>query len=304
MIKEFIIDENSSKKRLDMFILENLTDYSRSAVKKMNEDGLILLNGKVVKAGAQLRQGDKVEVNILPPKEISTKAENISINIIYEDEDIAVINKEQGMVVHPANGNYDGTLVNALLFHIKNLSGINGQIRPGIVHRLDKDTSGLLVIAKNDNAHKFLAKQLEDKTCYREYLALLVGNVKQNSGHIETRISRSPSDRKKMAVVETGGRIAITDYEVVERFGRYTLVKFILKTGRTHQIRVHSKYIGHSVLGDKVYGGECKEFKLDGQLLHAYRLEFIHPSTKEVVSFRCELPIYFQKVLNALRNKK
>lgn len=303
MIKTIIVDESGEKKRLDMFIQESLPSYSRSAIKKLNEDGNILVNSKNVKAGYILKLGDKLEINIEPPKEISTKAENLDIDIIYEDEDLAVINKRQGMVVHPANGNYDGTLVNALLYHIKDLSGINGEIRPGIVHRLDKDTSGLLVIAKNDNAHKFLAKQLEDKTCQREYLAVVHGNIKVDGGHIETMIGRSPSDRKKMAVVSSGGRLAITNYEVLERFQKYTLVKFILKTGRTHQIRVHSKHIGHSVLGDKTYGGESKEFNLEGQLLHAYRLEFIHPRDNKKVSFECELPPYFQRVLDILRQK-
>ena len=295
------ITQDNRNERLDIFLEKELEGFSRSSIKKNIDDGNILLNGKKVKAGMKLKDGDIVDVDIPEPKEISTKPQDIDINIIYEDEDIVIINKEQGMVVHPAVGNYDGTLVNALLFKIKDLSGINGEIRPGIVHRLDKDTSGLLVIAKNDNAHRFLAKQLEDKTCHRNYLALCDGNFKEDTGTIQTQIDRDKKDRKKMAVTSSGGRVAITDYKVLERFGKYTLVMFSLKTGRTHQIRVHSKYIGHPVVGDMTYGRQKQEFKLDGQLLHAYKLEFIHPTSKELVSFECNLPDYFEKVLTKLR---
>lgn len=295
------ITQDNRNERLDIFLEKELEGFSRSSIKKNIDDGNILLNGKKVKAGMKLKDGDIVDVDIPEPKEISTKPQDIDINIIYEDEDIVIINKEQGMVVHPAVGNYDGTLVNALLFKIKDLSGINGEIRPGIVHRLDKDTSGLLVIAKNDNAHRYLAKQLEDKTCHRNYLALCDGNFKEDTGTIQTQIDRDKKDRKKMAVTSSGGRVAITDYKVLERFGKYTLVEFSLKTGRTHQIRVHSKYIGHPVVGDMTYGRQKQEFKLDGQLLHAYKLEFIHPTSKELVSFECNLPDYFEKVLTKLR---
>lgn len=298
------ITPENAKQRLDVFLEKMLIEHSRSAVKKLIEEGNILLNNEKVKSGEKLRVGDVVYVTIPEPKQISTKAENIDIDIIYQDSDVAVINKAQGMVVHPANGNFDGTLVNALLYHIKDLSGINGELRPGIVHRLDKDTSGLMVVAKNDNAHRFIAKQLEDKTCHRNYLALVEGNIKTDGGTIETRLDRSKVDRKKMAVTDEGGRIAITDYKVVERFGKYTLVDFSLKTGRTHQIRVHSKYICHPVVGDLTYGRESKEFKLNGQLLHAYRLEFVHPSTKKLVTFECSLPDYFEKVLSKLRKNQ
>ena len=295
------ITQDNKNERLDVFLERELDGFSRSSIKKNIDDGNILLNGQKVKAGMKLKDGDIVDVNIPEPKEISTKPQDIDINIIYEDEDIVVINKEQGMVVHPAVGNYDGTLVNALLYKVKDLSGINGEIRPGIVHRLDKDTSGLLVVAKNDNAHRFLAKQLEDKTCHRNYIALCDGNFKEDTGRIQTQIDRDKKDRKKMAVTSSGGRVAITDYKVLERFGRYTLVEFSLKTGRTHQIRVHSKYMGHPVVGDVTYGRQKQEFKLNGQLLHAYKLEFIHPTTKEMVSFECELPDYFEKILTKVR---
>lgn len=295
------ITQDNKNERLDVFLERELDGFSRSSIKKNIDDGNILLNGQKVKAGMKLKDGDIVDVNIPEPKEISTKPQDIDINIIYEDEDIVVINKEQGMVVHPAVGNYDGTLVNALLYKVKDLSGINGEIRPGIVHRLDKDTSGLLVVAKNDNAHRFLAKQLEDKTCHRNYIALCDGNFKEDTGRIQTQIDRDKKDRKKMAVTSSGGRVAITDYKVLERFGRYTLVEFSLKTGRTHQIRVHSKHMGHPVVGDVTYGRQKQEFKLNGQLLHAYKLEFIHPTTKEMVSFECELPDYFEKILTKVR---
>ena len=295
------ITQDNKNERLDVFLERELDGFSRSSIKNNIDDGNILLNGQKVKAGMKLKDGDIVDVNIPEPKEISTKPQDIDINIIYEDEDIVVINKEQGMVVHPAVGNYDGTLVNALLYKVKDLSGINGEIRPGIVHRLDKDTSGLLVVAKNDNAHRFLAKQLEDKTCHRNYIALCDGNFKEDTGRIQTQIDRDKKDRKKMAVTSSGGRVAITDYKVLERFGRYTLVEFSLKTGRTHQIRVHSKYMGHPVVGDVTYGRQKQEFKLNGQLLHAYKLEFIHPTTKEMVSFECELPDYFEKILTKVR---
>ena len=229
--------------------------------------------------------------------------ENIPLNIIYEDDDFAVINKPQGLVVHPANGNESGTLVNALLYHLKNLSTINGVVRPGIVHRIDKDTSGLLLIAKNDKAHLNLSKQIETKNCHRHYLALCVGNFKDDYGTITTHIDRSKKDRKQMAVCpDTEGKIAITHYIVKERFGDYTLVEFVLDTGRTHQIRVHSKFIHHPIVGDKTYGVKDK-FKLDGQLLHAYKIELNRPSDNKRVEFTCPLPDYFEDVLDKLRKK-
>jgi 23S rRNA pseudouridine1911/1915/1917 synthase len=219
---------------------------------------------------------------------------------VYQDSDLAIIDKPQGLTVHAGNGTNGSTLVNALLFHLDNLSGINGVIRPGIVHRIDKNTSGLLVVAKNDNAHVSLAKQIETKTCKRLYYALLEGVLKNDSGVIETNIGRNPKDRTKMAVV-SNGRNAVTEYKVIKRFSNYTLCEFSLKTGRTHQIRVHSKHIGHPVVGDKEYGFKNQKFKLEGQLLHAHQLSFVHPTTGEQVTFESPIPEYFEKILKSIK---
>lgn len=303
-MEKFIITNNDVNKRLDVFLCSVKSEFSRSHIKNMIENNHIFLNGKTPKSGEKLKLGDVVEIEDITIKPLDVKPENIDIDIVYEDDDLAVINKPQGLVVHPANGNENGTLVNALLYHLKNLSSINGVIRPGIVHRLDKDTSGLLIVAKNDKAHINLAKQIELKTCHRHYIALCVGNFKQDSGTIKTHIARSKKDRKQMAVCDDNeGKIAITNYNVIERYGTYTLVEFVLQTGRTHQIRVHSKYIGHPIVGDEVYGVKDK-FKLNGQLLHAYKIEFNHPSTNERLSFCCDLPEYFKKVLKQLDNLK
>ncbi len=290
-------------KRLDIFVCEKMPELTRSYVKTLIEHGNILLNGKMVKSGEKLRENDEIIIEQITPKTLDLSPENIDINIIYEDDDFAVINKPQGLVVHPANGNESGTLVNALLYHLKNLSTINGVVRPGIVHRIDKDTSGLLLIAKNDKAHLNLSKQIETKNCHRHYLALCVGNFKDDYGTITTHIDRSKKDRKQMAVCpDTEGKIAITHYIVKERFGDYTLVEFVLDTGRTHQIRVHSKFIHHPIVGDKTYGVKDK-FKLDGQLLHAYKIELNRPSDNKRVEFTCPLPDYFEDVLDKLRKK-
>ena len=290
-------------KRLDIFVCEKMPELTRSYVKTLIENGNILLNGKMVKSGEKLRENDEIIIEQITPKTLDLSPENIDINIIYEDDDFAVINKPQGLVVHPANGNESGTLVNALLYHLKNLSTINGVVRPGIVHRIDKDTSGLLLIAKNDKAHLNLSKQIETKNCHRHYLALCVGNFKDDYGTITTHIDRSKKDRKQMAVCPgTEGKIAITHYIVKERFGDYTLVEFVLDTGRTHQIRVHSKFIHHPIVGDKTYGVKDK-FKLDGQLLHAYKIELNRPSDNKRVEFTCPLPDYFEDVLDKLRKK-
>lgn len=297
----FIVDENFSGKRLDVFLDDVVQDITRSQIKKSISEGLTTVNDVVVKAGKTLKNGDVVEFEELQ-NITNIEPENIPINIVYEDDDVVVINKPQGMTVHPAPGNYTGTLVNALLYHFKgNLSDAGGNIRPGIVHRIDKDTSGLLVVAKNNFAHVSLAKQLADKTCHRQYIALVEGVVKNDEGVIDAPIGRSKSDRKKMAVVGDG-KSAITYYKVLERFNDYTLVQFNLKTGRTHQIRVHSKYIGHPIVGDKTYGFAHQKFNLDGQLLHAEELEFVHPRTGKLVKFRADLPDYFQKILKILRN--
>ena len=288
--------------RADVFLSENLDGYTRSAVKKLFESGLVKINGKPVKASQQVFCGAVAEVELPDPVEYSARPEDIPIDIVYEDEDIAVVNKPQGMTVHMGNGNADGTLVNALLFRLGNLSGINGVIRPGIVHRIDKDTSGLLVVAKNDAAHLSLSKQIEEKTCRRTYLALLEGTVKDDSGTVTTYIGRDPKDRIKMAVVEPEkGKIAITDYTVLKRYEKgFTLCRFDLHTGRTHQIRVHAKFIGHPVVGDRVYGVKKQKFSLNGQLLHAWRLALTHPVTGKEMSFEAPLPDYFSEILTKL----
>ncbi len=298
--KSFVAQSDCA--RADVFIGGILGDVTRSAVKKIIDNGGVTVNGKIVKASQKIEVGDEVTITLPDPVECSVKAENIPLDIIYQDSDLAVINKPQGMTVHLGNGNYEGTLVNALLYNLDSLSGINGVIRPGIVHRIDKNTSGLLVVAKNDRAHLSLSKQIESKTCKRTYLALLQGNLKQDSGTVTTYIGRCPSDRVKMAVVSPDkGKIAITDYFVEKRFEGYTLCRFELQTGRTHQIRVHAKHLGHPVVGDDVYGSKTNKFKLKGQLLHAYKLTFVHPSTGEEVTFNAPIPDYFQAVLKKLK---
>lgn len=287
--------------RADICICEASEGKTRSFVKKLFESCQVLVNGKTAKPAQGIKAGETVEITYPEAVQYTAKPEDIPIEIIYEDEDLAVVNKPQGMTVHLGNGNIDGTLVNALLFKLDSLSGINGVIRPGIVHRIDKDTSGLLVVAKNDRAHLSLSKQIEEKTCKRTYLALLEGNLKTDSGTITTYIGRSPQDRVKMAVVEPDkGKLAITDYKVEKRFDGYTLCRFDLRTGRTHQIRVHTKYLGHPIVGDKVYGIKKQKFKLNGQLLHAFRLSFIHPTTSKEMTFEAPLPDYFTEILNKL----
>lgn len=292
MLNTFEITQNSG--RLDVFLLEKFPEFSRSHIKNMIEMGCVLVDGKVPKAGLTLKNGMKIDVEIQQPQKISTSAEDVKFEIVYEDQDLAVINKPQGLVVHPCSSTKSGTLVNGLLFKIKDLSGINGQLRPGIVHRLDKDTSGLLLIAKNDMAHVSLAEQIKNKTCHRNYLALLEGNLKDDEGRIETFIKRDPKDRKKMSV-QTSGRNAITDYKVLKRFEKTCFVEFSLQTGRTHQIRVHSKYLNHPIVGDKTYGHEVKG--LAGQLLHAYKISFVHPRTQQQMTFEAKLPDYFEDYL-------
>lgn len=296
MKEMFIVEEQSSGKRLDVFLDEVVQDITRSQIKKSITEGKTTINGELAKAGKSLKVGDVVEFEEIE-NITDVVPENIPLNIVYEDDDVLVVNKPQGMTVHPAPGNYTGTLVNALLYHFGgNLSDAGGNIRPGIVHRIDKDTSGLLVVAKNNPAHLSLAKQLADKTCNRQYVALVEGVVKEEDGVIDAPIGRSKSDRKKMAVVPDG-KPAVTMYKVRDRFPSYTLMQFNLKTGRTHQIRVHTKYIGHPIVGDKTYGFQNQKFNLAGQLLHAERLEFVHPTTGKLVSFTAPLPDYFQKIL-------
>lgn len=287
--------------RVDVF-LSNEYDLTRSYVKKLCDDGNLTVNGKISKSNKIIKNGDVIEFNVPEKKELSVKPVNIPIDIVYQDEDLAVINKPQGLTVHAGSGTDDNTLVNALLYHLDNLSGINGVIRPGIVHRIDKNTSGLLVVAKNDKAHLSLAKQLEDKTCKRTYIALLEGEMKTESGRVDTFINRDEKNRTKMAVSKTG-REAVTDYKILKRYVGYTLCEFSLKTGRTHQIRVHAKYLGHPVVGDKEYGYKNQKFKLNGQLLHAYKLQFVHPSLNKEMTFEAEIPNYFVDVLKTLKEK-
>ena len=296
MENKIIIADKSE--RLDVFLSEKL-DKTRSAVKKLVDDGEITVGGNKVKAGRVLKIGEEISVNIPDPVKLDLEAENIPLDIIYQDKDIAIINKPQGMTVHAGNGTHGSTLVNALLYHLDSLSGINGVIRSGIVHRIDKDTSGLLVVAKNDAAHLSLSEQIKNKTCHRIYLALLEGTVKQNDGIIDTFIGRSDKNRTMMAVKDSGRR-AVTHFKVLKRYKEFTFAEFKLETGRTHQIRVHCKYIGHPIVGDPVYGYEKQKFKLNGQLLHAWKLELTHPSTGERMSFEAPLPDYFQAVLQKL----
>ena len=284
--------------RADICLSEHIPDRTRSALKKLFEGGGVTINGRPVKPSQGVEEGDEVSLTLPDPMEIAARPEDIPLDIVYEDDDIAVVNKQQGLTVHAGNGNFDGTLVNALLFRLKNLSGVGGALRPGIVHRIDKNTSGLLVVAKNDAAHLSLAKQIESKTCSRQYLALLEGVLKDDGGNVTTYIGRDPKDRVKMAVVPPQkGRLAVTDYIVEQRSQGYTLARFILHTGRTHQIRVHAKYLGHPVVGDDVYGIKKQRFALNGQLLHACRLELTHPATGERMTFTAPLPGYFKEVL-------
>lgn len=287
--------------RADVFLAAKL-GVSRSNMQKLLEDGRVKRGEKIIKANYKVRAGEMFVVDIPEPEPIEAVPENILLDIIYEDDDVVVLNKARGMVVHPAPGNYTGTLVNALLYHCSNLSGINSAIRPGIVHRLDKDTSGIMIVAKNDAAHISLSQQIQSKTAVRTYLAVVRGNIKTDSGTIETQIARDKTDRKKMAVVKEGGRDAITDYEVLERFGKYTLVRCKLRTGRTHQIRVHMEYLGYPLVGDPKYSPMKTPFGIKGQALHSHTLEFTHPRTGECMKFEAPLPEDMHKIITRLHN--
>lgn len=303
-MKNELFTAREAYSRADVFLCEN-TDITRSAAKKLFDSGLVIREGKAVKASSAISEGDSLLVTLPDPVSFAAKPEDIPLDIVYEDDDIAVINKPQGMTVHAGNGNYEGTLVNALLYRLNSLSGINGVLRPGIVHRIDKDTSGLLVVAKNDKAHVSLAKQIEEKTCRRTYLALLEGVLKEENGTVTTYIGRSPNDRVKMAVVPPDkGKLAITDYHVVKRYSAYTLCQFDLHTGRTHQIRVHAKYLNHPVVGDEVYGVKKQKFRLNGQLLHAWRLTLTHPRTGNEMTFEAPLPEYFTEILDRMEKQE
>ena len=300
---ELIFKENNPI-RIDKFLSDELNELTRSHIQKLIEEGCILLNGKMPKANSKLKEGDCLEVVIPDAEEIDVIPEDIPLDIVYEDDFMLVVNKPQGMVVHPAAGNYSGTMVNALLYYCgDSLSGINGEKRPGILHRIDKDTSGLLLVAKNDVAHIKLSEQIKAHSLTREYFALVHGNIKEDSGTIDAPIGRHPEDRKKMTITDKNSREAVTHYFVMERFGKYTLVRCRLETGRTHQIRVHMSKNGHSIVGDKTYGVKKEEFGLNGQLLHAHKVGFIHPKTEEYMEFSREVPEYFEEVLRKLRSR-
>lgn len=298
-MNEIILISDTNNIRLDKFIADN-SDISRSFAAKLAEDGNVSVNGKSADKKTKLKQGDEIVIFVPEPETLEAVPQNIPLDIVYEDDYVIVVNKPQGMVVHPAPGNPDGTLVNGLLYHCK-LSGINGVIRPGIVHRIDKDTSGLLIVAKTNEAHESLSAQLKERKAMRKYNCIVNGNIKEDSGTIDKPIGRHPTDRKKMAVIE-GGRDAVTHFRVFERFGQYTFVECTLETGRTHQIRVHMASIGHSIVGDPVYGAKKERFKTNGQLLHAKTIGFTHPKTGELMSFDSELPEYFTDILKKLKN--
>ncbi len=295
-----IITETEAGQRADV-ALASLLELTRSNMQKLLDEGRAVKGTKILKSNYKVKLGDEIVVTLPEPQPLDVQPENIPLDIIYEDEDVVVVNKARGMVVHPAAGNYSGTLVNALLYHCKNLSGINGVIRPGIVHRLDKDTSGIMICAKNDAAHVSLSEQIQNKTAQRTYLAVVRGNLKNDSGVIETNIARDKDDRKKMAVVKEGGRNAVTEYEVVERFGKFTIVKCKLKTGRTHQIRVHMEHIGYPLVGDPKYSPMKSQFSINGQALHSLTLAFNHPRTGERMEFEATLPEDMHKIVTRLR---
>ena len=304
---KYIVDENDKKKRLDKFLQEKDLNITRSYIKTLIEEGYIKVNEEKVKSGYSLKKDDIVDIVIKEDETCDINPENISLDIVYEDDDIIIVNKPKGMVVHPANGNYTGTLVNALMYsHKDKLSSINGSIRPGIVHRIDKDTSGILVVAKNDEAHKKLSSIFKVHDIKREYIALVKGIVKEDRLDINLPIGRSAKDRKKMAVTNKNSREAITHIEVLERFysSNVTLVKATLETGRTHQIRVHMSYMHHPIVGDEVYGKKDPKFKVTGQMLHAKLLGFKHPTTNEYVEFESEIPEYFKDILDTLERKE
>ncbi len=300
MKKEYEISEKEDGIRLDKAITLLNEEITRATAQKLLEDDKVLVNGKMEKPSYKVRILDKVEIEYEKPKESKLKAEDIPLNVIYEDNDIIIINKEKGMVVHPGNGNPDGTLANAILARCKDsLSGIGGEIRPGIVHRIDKDTSGIIIVAKNDKAHLNISNQIKNHKTTKTYLALVRGNVKENEATINMPIGRSTKDRKKMAVTKTG-KEAITHFKVLKRFGDYTYIEVVIETGRTHQIRVHMAEIGYPIVGDTTYSNGKNPFGVEGQMLHAYKIKFIHPTTGKEVEYIAELPKYFKDILKEL----
>ena len=301
---ETIFAADKDGERLDVFLVRQQPELSRAHVQKIIASGEVLVDGRARKANFKLKAGASVSFKLPEAAPIEVKPENIPLDILYEDEDIIVVNKSRGMVVHPAAGVNSGTLVNALLFHCHDLSGINGEIRPGIVHRLDKDTSGVMVAAKNDKAHLNLAKQIGMKTAHRSYLAVVHGNIKEEAGIIKGDIGRHPTDRKRMAIVQENGKPAVTHFKVLERFGDYTLVECRLETGRTHQIRVHMTSIVHPLVNDPKYGRGKTPFGIKGQALHSRQLTLKHPATGEEMTFEAPLPEDMEKILAALRNRR
>ncbi|MCG0274684.1 MAG: RluA family pseudouridine synthase [Thermosediminibacteraceae bacterium] len=300
---EIKVAEEDVKKRLDVFLSSVLNDFSRSYIQKGIEEGWVKVNGKLVKPNYKLKKDDVIVAEIPAPKPLTVEPENIPLDIIYEDKDIIVVNKPRGMVVYPAPGNYSGTLVNALLYHTKDLSGINGVLRPGIVHRLDKDTSGAIVVAKNDIAHRELAKQFKNKKVKKTYLAVVWGNIPEDKATIEAPIGRHPVKRVEMAVNPNNGKEAITHFKVLERFGDFTFVEVNIETGRTHQIRVHMSFIGHPIVGDPIYSKRKNPFNITGQALHAFRLGLFHPRSGEFMTFEAPIPEDLGEILNILRKR-
>lgn len=296
-----IIDENNVGIRIDKYLTDN-TEYTRSKIKKMIENGNVLVNGKQIKSSYTLKENDKIDIEEYN-EEVDIVPENIPLDIYYEDDDLIVVNKPSGMVVHPAPGNYTGTLVNALMYHTNNLSTVNTSIRPGIVHRIDADTSGLLLVAKNDKAHNILADAIAKKEVVREYIALVEGIILEDTATIDAPIGRDKSNRKKMAVTSENSKDAVTHIRVLERYNTATLIRCKLETGRTHQIRVHLNYIGHPVVNDPVYGYKKLIDKDFGQMLHAEKLGFVHPTTKEYMEFTAPVPERFKEILEIYKNK-
>ncbi len=302
--RTYLVQEDEEGERIDRFLAEKTNSLSRSRIQKLITEGHITVNRKIVKPNYKIKDRDLVKVILPPSAPLRLEPENIPLDIIYEDEGLIVVNKPRGMVVHPAPGNYSGTLVNALLYHCHDLSGINGMLRPGIVHRLDKDTTGLIVAAKSDMVHRELAKQLKERKIKRTYLALVHGNIKEDRGIIDAPLGRHPAERKKMTVLKSGGRTARTCYRVQERFGNYTLVRARLETGRTHQVRVHLAYIKHPVVGDPLYGPRKNNYGLKGQLLHAQELELYNPVKNEIMKFEAEPPQDFREFLRKIASRR